>query len=282
MKLIKNRKQLRKVFARVKGLIPSMASATVGMAAGPLSGAVVGAFLNLAENDFASRVLSDREKDRVQVTLSLAKKRIAERITAGDSIRTDDFFQTDENMDRNCKADEVLESLLLVSQREPQQSKIPYMAYLLANCCFDQSLDSSELHIMIKIAEKLSYRQLCLLSLVNLNGILTDDTLAFTQQSARAHQLGVRNLRKEHRLKWESVTMHEYLMLRDCTELCEKELIFHRGPNASRFVEEGSNYWLNLRPGRLILMESGGVLCKLMQLHQIPDSDLADLIPTLS
>ena len=58
-----------------------------------------------------------------------------------------------------------MENVLLKSQREPEEKKLPYMANLFANISFDPTTSSEMAHQIIRTAGELTYRQLCLLRL---------------------------------------------------------------------------------------------------------------------
>ena len=53
----------------------------------------------------------------------------------GEAVREDGFF--DERSDsRSVDAKEVWEGILMKSQREPEEKKLPFMAHLLASVAF--------------------------------------------------------------------------------------------------------------------------------------------------
>lgn len=59
----------------------------------------------------------------------------------------------------------MAENILLKTQREAEEKKLPYMANLLANVAFDISISGQMAHQIVKAAEALTYRQICLLAL---------------------------------------------------------------------------------------------------------------------
>lgn len=140
------------------------------LAAGPAGAAVLGAGGTLAAmalshigEEIAGRFLGPREKVRVGGVLALSASKIKERVQAGEQIRDDGFF--DAKPDGRPDAEEVAESILLKAQREAEEKKLPYMANLLTNVAFDKSVNGQLAHQIVKAAEALTYRQLCLLSL---------------------------------------------------------------------------------------------------------------------
>lgn len=115
--------------------------------------------------EFNQRMLSLREDLRVGKVLASAITTIDERLTQGETLRDDGFFDSDES--GRSDADEVGEHILLKCQREPEEKKLHYMAHLLASLAFTDSVDSDMAHQLVKVAEQLTYRQFCLLRLVS-------------------------------------------------------------------------------------------------------------------
>ena len=104
-------------------------------------------------------------KSNVSATsFTLAAAEVAERINAGEQVRQDEFFS--DNRSGRSEGEEVWESILMKSQREPEEKKLPYMAHLLANLAFDPGIGSHMAHQVTKTAEQLTYRQLCILKLI--------------------------------------------------------------------------------------------------------------------
>ncbi len=136
-----------------------LTTATVG----PVGGAMVGTLVSNIIKDLASRMLSERELDRVATTTTLGLMRLNERLHRGDRLRNDEFFDKGES--QSSDADVVFENVLLKAKNEWNEKKLPYEANIFANAGF--SKHSPELiHGVIRIAEDLSYRQMLILSLV--------------------------------------------------------------------------------------------------------------------
>ncbi|MGN8160393.1 hypothetical protein ACS8YF_17185 [Salinisphaera sp. SWV1] len=132
-----------------------------GAATGGAGGAAAAAALKYIGGEISERVLSQRERVRVGGVLALVASDIHARIEAGETIRNDGFFEPNSN--GRSDADEVAESVLLKAQREAEEDKLPYMAHLLSSIAFDSSLNTYLAHQLIKAAEQLTFRQLCLL-----------------------------------------------------------------------------------------------------------------------
>ena len=149
---------------------PAVGTVIGSLLAGPAGAAVGGAVSTAATvvvkaigHELSSRLLSPREQVRVGGVFTLAAAEIVGRCRHGESVRDDGFF--DAGAGRRSDADEVWESALLKSQREPEEKKLPYMAHLLANLAFDAEIGPAMAHQMTRAAESMTYRQLCILKL---------------------------------------------------------------------------------------------------------------------
>ena len=150
---------------RVRGLISNgteIAGGAVGaalgfLATGPVGAAILGAggivaakALKQMGEEVSERILGPREKVRVGGVLAIAASEIKNRIEHGERIRTDGFF--DEKPFGRSDAEEVIENMLLKSQREPEEKKLPYMGHLLSNIAFDSMISAQMAHQIIKVA----------------------------------------------------------------------------------------------------------------------------------
>jgi hypothetical protein len=141
------------------------------LAGGPAGATALGAGGSLAAmalkhigQEASERLLGPREKVRVGGVLAITASTINNRIEKGEKIRSDGFFEEKTKSGRS-NAEEVAESVLLKSQREPEEKKIPYMGYLLANVAFATDISAEMAHQLSKASEQLTYRQLCILKL---------------------------------------------------------------------------------------------------------------------
>jgi hypothetical protein len=145
----------------IGGALGFLAAGPAGAAAGGAGGAAAAAVLKHIGGEVSERVLSPREQVRVGAVLALAAAEVRQRLDQGELPRTDGFF--DFNKDGHSDADEVAESVLLKSQREAEERKLPYMAHLFASIAFDASISAYMAHQLLKAAEHLTFRQLYLL-----------------------------------------------------------------------------------------------------------------------
>jgi len=247
---------------RIRALINSgaqIAGGAVGgalgfLAAGPGDAAVLGAAgaaavvaLKYVGQEVSERLLGPREKVRIGAVLAIAAAEIKQRIADGESVRTDGFF--DEKPSGRSDAEEVAESVLLKSQREPEEKKIPYMGHLLSNVAFDPKISAQMAHQITKAAEQLTYRQLCILKLTMVK-----------------QEFGLRS--EDYRAQG-SFSKELYQVLYECLDL------YHRG-----FINFGGDVAFgptDIAPGKMTVQALGADLYNLMELVTIPNGDLAPI-----
>lgn len=147
----------------VGGALGFLAGGPGGAALLGAGGAAAASVLKHIGEEASERLLGPRERVRVGGVLAIAAEEIHQRLDQGESIRTDGFFEPKGGL--RSDAEEVAESVLLKSQREPEERKIPYMGHLFASVAFDPEISAQMAHQVIKTAEQLTYRQLCILKL---------------------------------------------------------------------------------------------------------------------
>ena len=140
----------------VGGALGFLASGPVGAALLGAGGAAAAAALKHIGEEASERLLGPREQVRVGGVLAIAAGQIQQRLEQGEAVRTDGFF--DEKASGRSDGEEVAESILLKSQREPEEKKIPYMGHLFAEVAFDPQISAQLAHQIIKTAEQLTYR----------------------------------------------------------------------------------------------------------------------------
>lgn len=221
------------------------------LAGSPAGGALIGAAgtavamsLKHIGQEASGRLLGQREAIRVGGVLALAAEELRQRIEQGEHVRTDGFFER--NPAGRSDAEEVAESVLLKSQREPEEKKIPYMAHLLASVAFDPEIGAHMAHQITKAAEQLTYRQLCLMKLA-----VVKDRFGLRAADYRGQRSFPKVL---------------YQILYECLDL------YHRG-----FVNFGGEVAFgptDVAPGKMTLQGLGGDIFNLMKLALIPNEDL--------
>ncbi len=222
----------------------------VGFLAGP-AGTIVAGTLKGIGKDINERQLSPREDYRVGKVLAIAALEIHQRLEKGESLRDNGFF--DEKPNGRSDAEEVTEAIMLKCQREPQEKKIPYMGYLKASIAFNPDISADMGYQIIKEADQLTYRQLCILKLCVVKG-----------------RFGLRNENYRDHGKF---SKELYSVLYECMDLCQKEYITLR---------EGHTLGLtDIVPQSMTVQGIGGDLFNLMKLSSIPDDDLIPIAKVL-
>ena len=147
----------------------SLASSLVGTAIGGPPGAVIGGLsgfiaaqaLTRIGDEISKRILSPREEIRTGCVFALAAKEIIDRLNSGEQMQNSSSFDKDDT--GRAEAEEAWEDILLKSQRESEEKTLPYMAHLLASTVFIPVASPPLVHQIVKTAEQLTYRQLCIL-----------------------------------------------------------------------------------------------------------------------
>ena len=241
------------------GGFSGMAATTTGFLFGGPEGAVVGGAVGSSAAmgfrwlgaEISSRLLGSREHQRIGYVFTLAASEIATRIENGEQVRQDGFFDDDDKS--RSAAKEVWESVLMKSQREPEEKKLPYMAHLMANIAFDPTVSPEMAHQLTKAAEELTYRQLCILKLTTVK-----DQFALRLEDYRGHGNFMRDLLQ---------VLYEYFDL------------YQRG-----FVNFGGEVAMgpsDVKPGETVVQGLGAELFNFMQLSEVPIDDVTPIAAQL-
>ena len=183
---------------------------------------------------------------------TLAAAEIAERVKKGERIRDDGFFG--EPHQGRSDAEEVWESALMKSQREPEEKKLPYMAHLLASLAFAEEVGAHMAHQLTKAADQLTYRQLCILKLIAHQERYSLREGNYTELDGKA-SVGLLQL------------THEYHDLSNMRYILSPGLTF------------GLAY---LNPSEVTLQAMGEVTVRLMRLEEIPEEDITPIVTELA
>lgn len=235
----------------VGGALGFLAGDPAGAAFLGAGGAAAAMALKHIGQEVSERLLGPREATRVGAVLAIAAAEIRQRIEQGECLRTDGFFER--NPVGRSDAEEVAESVLLKSQREPEEKKITYMAHLLSSVAFDPEISAHMAHQISKAAEQLTYRQLCIMKLA----VVKDE---FGLRAADYRGQG-------------SFPKGLYQILYECFDL------YHRG-----FVNFGGTVAFgptDVVPGKMTLQGLGADVFNLMKLALIPNDDLVPIATQL-
>ena len=134
-----------------------------GVIAGGTLGPLVGNTLKSVGQDIKNRFLSKRETQRISSAYIYILEKFYEHSDNGKQVRTDNFFN--ETEEENNQSYEILEGVLLAAQKSYEERKVKYISYFCANLIFENKWDRHFANLLLRLAEELSYRQFCLLSI---------------------------------------------------------------------------------------------------------------------
>lgn len=207
-------------------------------------GAMAGAFLspvmkNLAE-DFLNRTLSESEKQRVSNTFLLIVDKIKQNIDDG-LLPREDFFNGKECNHSHAKA--ILEGVLLKAKDEYEEKKLKYYSNFCANLCFDPSTSFERANMLLKLVERLSYRQLIIIGYIS-------------------------NIKELNTEKWD-IVFKEKQNLAQYYDLYSEVIDLYN----CRLIQQ-ANRGLSMSLIACELSAIGKTLISLMELTTLPDSDI--------
>jgi len=146
--------------------ITGIATAAGTAVAGP-DGAVVGSMVGQSVTgvlgEFAERMLSARETQRVLVTAELTIADIRQRLSSGDRPRDDGFF--DRATNGRSQAEEIFEGVLLKAKAEHEEKKTRCYSRIFTTAAFQSNVSHSSANYYLHLTESLTYTQLVLLEL---------------------------------------------------------------------------------------------------------------------
>jgi len=209
--------------------------------------------------DFTNRLLGHREEQRIGAVIRYFWDKYQENLAAGNGPRQDGFFE--DASDDRAAAKEVFEGVLLAAQREHQEKKLRFFGNLVANIAFHPEYDRAHANQLIKVAEELSYRQLCLLSIFARND---QSDISLRQQNYQGQRTG---------------SVELIGLLGEIYDLCRRQLL-----NDPTEQPDGRLLVLELQtivPSKLSVYSAGDSLYYLMELWHIDDRDLVPLIELL-
>ena len=251
-----NLKQLFDNYAEIVGggigaVLGFLAGDPIMAAFSGAGGAAAAGILKNIGQEFSNRQLSPREDFRVGKVLAIAAWEIHQRLEKGESLRNDGFF--DRESTGRSAAGEIAEAIMLKCQREPQEKKIPYMGYLKAGIAFDSNISADMGHQLIKAAEELTYRQLCILKLA-----VVKDGFGLRGEDYRGQGTFATELLQ---------------VLYECLYLYHRAYINFGGEVAFGPTD--------VKPGSMTVQGIGGNLFNLMKLSSIPDADIIPIAKVL-
>lgn len=235
----------------VGGVIGFLLAGPVGAAIGGGSAPLITSTIRKIGLEIKERLIGPREEVRVGAVITYATAAIQDRLEAGTPLRKDGFFSSSST--ERSDADEIYEATILAAQREHQEKKLKYYGNLIANISFDPNCDKAQANHLIRIAQELSWRQICILSLAARKANFTLRDSNYITQPTMSHA-------------------HVFL-LNEIMELYNKSLIV--------FGTEFLMGITSIFPSRIQLEGVGMHLYNMMELSSIPDQELAEIASLL-
>jgi len=146
-------------------VIGGLLAGTIGAMLGGASGPIIAKTFKIIGIEIKERFLSPRDNVRIGAAYAFAINKIDENERNGKNLRDDDFFEEIKN--NRPASEEVLEGIILSSQREFEELKIKFLGNLYANVCFRAEVSKQHINQLIKTADNLTFRQFCILQLMN-------------------------------------------------------------------------------------------------------------------
>lgn len=125
-------------------------------------------FVTTAER-FAERRLGQVERQRLIAAYENALRGIGERLTKGEGIRNDGFFD-EPREDGRTSAEELLEGLLQKAQDAYEQRKAERLGGLFAFVACDEEITPAHANYLLELAGRLTYQQMLLLGFLSMKG----------------------------------------------------------------------------------------------------------------
>jgi len=250
----------------------------LGASFGGLGGAVVGAGLGKLTSksiekiitDFSNRSLSKREEVRVGATAALAIVKIQKCLDSGYTLRDDGFFTV--QYTGRSDAEEIFEGALLKAKNEHEEKKTKFYANIFTTLSFTTGISIGEANHMLQVAEQVSYRQMCVLSLL-----------------ARIHDIQGINLRDKDYVRLTGVSYEAITLLLEVHSMHNMNLVAQKvNPSSEDAIISNSGEtiallsWGYIVPGDLVITTIGKRYYEAMGLRDIPDEDIKKVANCLS
>lgn len=162
-------KEIKQLINDGSNISGAAAGAAIGLLGGPVgavigaaSGAVISGVLSRVGSEVQKRFTSPREHIRMGAVAGYAGAAIARRLSAGEQLRDDGFFDGAEATPSN--AEEILEGVFLKAKDSYQEKKILYLGELYASIAFDKTINADYANMLIALAGELTYTQYILLA----------------------------------------------------------------------------------------------------------------------
>ena len=242
----------------------------LGGPAGAAAGGAAGVAISKVLTDVANLLLSHKEQVRIGAVTTLAIEKIKGKLDAGRNPRNDGFFQTRKSASRP-DAEEVFEGVLLKSKNEHEEKKVRIFANVFASIAFAPDVKVGEANHILQTIENLTYRQICLLSLFHRKPKMQDVVLQEDDYSE----------------------FQGFISYETISTLQEIYQLYNLGLVGCRLVLPGVQddptghfkallVWDNVEPQKMELTSLGKRYYALMDLDEIPRTDLEEVVISLA
>lgn len=255
----------RKLLESGSEIAASASGAAIGLLLGPggaIAGAAFGPVLKRTffkvGSEINDRMVGPRENIRMGAMASYAINRINELLEDGEELRGDNFF--DEEADRSI-AEEIFEGTLLKAKEAHEEAKVEYLGYLFANIAFDEGIGQHQSNQLISMAERLTYQQLCLISLM--------------PDERKPANMKEDNFDGASQLTWRTLSL-----MTDIYELYRMSLVYCQNPGSKK--PEALLGFAQIKPKYMKLRPFGKKLYNTMELSRIPESEIMRMAMQLS
>lgn len=216
--------------------------------------------------DIKNRALSRREEVGVGATVTFAVQRIQENLNNDQSIRQDGFLNGE--LQERAAAEEILEGVLIASQREHEEKKLKFYGNLVANIAFHPEISKEQANLFIRLGTSISYYQMCLLN------------LAVNKVSFKLRGNDYMLKDNDGRNYFADLSLDETSTLQEIYDLFLKRLLDFEIDGVILGKPIGDLEYIN--PQTLELKPTGLQLYKLMELHEISKNDIESIAQILS
>lgn len=227
---------------------------TIGLIIGPagaILGGALGTAITIGVKEFISRQLSNRQEVRIAASTAFILMGVKNRIENGETIRNDSFFQQNGN---RSSAQELFEGVLIKCKEEYQEKKIQYVTKIFEKTIFDKNISPETANQILSIAEKYTYRKICIISFFN-----------------RKEDFNTSLLMKEPYSWYENATytLTLEILKQDIFELANDGILDQNG--FATFTKE------DIIPFDYKLTTIGETIFKMMDLHLIPRLEIESI-----
>ncbi len=159
--------------AGVGALVAGAPGALLGAALTP----VLEGQLSRLAGEFLGRQLGQRQRARAGAGALLLMCHVQEHLDQGAKLR-DDGFQIADSTGRR-PMDELAEHAILSMISSVDERRLAYLSRFFANLYFDTRVSRTSIATLIPFAERLTYRGMCILSVVGRRAVYTGATRSF-------------------------------------------------------------------------------------------------------